>query len=162
MSALLQDPLLQLRPMTSDDVKAVMGIEEASYEFPWTKGIMHDCLRVGYCCWVICLGQRVVGYGIISVAAGECHILNLCVHPDMRGHGLGRHLLVHLLQLAREHRADAAFLEVRASNLAAIELYRSLGFNEVGLRRDYYPAHGGREDAVVFALSPLSVFQPLD
>ena len=156
MSALLQDPLLSLRPMTTDDVKAVMGIEEASYDFPWTKGIMRDCLRVGYCCWVVCLGERVAGYGIMSVAAGECHILNLCIHPEMRSKGLGRHLLVHLLRLAQRHRADAAFLEVRVSNASAIELYRSLGFNEVGLRRGYYPAEGGREDAVVFALSPLS------
>jgi ribosomal-protein-alanine N-acetyltransferase len=91
----------------------------------------------------------------MSVAAGECHVLNVCVHPDHHGRGIGRRLLRRLLALARRSEADTAFLEVRASNCVAIGLYRSVGFDEIGRRRDYYPAldpsSGGREDAVMMA-----------
>ena len=142
-----------MRPMQEADVDAVVTVETLAYEFPWTAGIFKDCLRVGYCCWVYTLGVDIVGYGVVSVAAGEAHVLNLSIHPERQGQGLGRRLLQRLLTLARQHGADTAFLEVRASNRAALHLYRDLGFNEVGLRRGYYPARGGREDAVVFARS---------
>lgn len=157
MSAILNDPLLLLRPMTEDDVDDVLAIEEAAYDFPWTKGIFRDCLRVGYCCWVCVLGERLVGYGLISVAAGECHVLNLCIEPSMRGKGLGRHLMNHLLGLARQHKAEMVFLEVRPSNKEAIALYESMGFNEMGRRRRYYPAKKGREDALLFARNLINV-----
>jgi ribosomal-protein-alanine N-acetyltransferase len=157
MSAILQDPLLSLRPMTEQDVAAVLAIEEATYEFPWTEGIFKDCLRVGYCCWVCVLGDRVVGYGLISVAAGECHVLNLCIDPEMRSRGLGRYFMTHLLNLARQHKAEMVFLEVRPSNEHAIALYESMGFNEVGRRRRYYPAKKGREDALILARNLVNV-----
>jgi ribosomal-protein-alanine N-acetyltransferase len=157
MSAILQDPLLLLRPMTEDDLDDVLVIEEATYDFPWTKGIFRDCLRVGYCCWVCMLGKRLVGYGLISVAVGECHILNLCIDPELRGKGLGRHLMKHLLNIARQHKAEMAFLEVRPSNKEALALYESLGFNEVGRRRRYYPAKKGREDALLLARNLINV-----
>jgi len=153
MSAILEDPPLSLRPMTAEDVDDVLAIEEASYDFPWTQGIFQDCLRVGYCCWVCVLGERVVGYGLISIAAGECHVLNLCIDPTMRGKGLGRHLMNHLMGLARQHKAEMVFLEVRPSNKEAIALYESMGFNETGRRRRYYPGKKGREDALLFARS---------
>ena len=153
MSAILKEPLLQMRPMQDVDVDAMMSLEELAYEFPWTPGIFLDCLRVGYCCWLYTLDDQVVGYGVMSVAAGEAHILNLCIHPDYRGQGLGRRLLQRLLTLAAKHRADTAFLEVRVTNRAAKRLYRSAGFNEIGLRRGYYPSRLGREDAVLLALS---------
>jgi ribosomal-protein-alanine N-acetyltransferase len=137
--------------MRDRDVPAVMAVETAAYPFPWTEGIFRDCLRVGYCCWVALQAQEIVGYGVMSVAAGECHILNLCVHPDLRGRGLGRRMLRRLIAIGRAHNADTAFLEVRTSNRAAISLYDSEDFCEVGLRRDYYPAAQGREDAVVMA-----------
>ena len=153
MSAILRDPLLRMRPMQEADLDAVIEVEKLAYPFPWTKGIFRDCLRVGYCCWVYTLDERVLGYGVMSVVVGEAHILNACIHPEFQGQGLGRRLLQRLLTLARQHRADTAFLEVRASNQAAIRLYQDLGFNEIGLRRAYYPGKKGREDAVVLALS---------
>jgi ribosomal-protein-alanine N-acetyltransferase len=100
---------------------------------------------------VALLDRRIVGHGIMSVAAGECHILNLCVHPDFQGRRLGRRMLRRLLDLARRHNADTAFLEVRGSNRPAITLYASEGFGEVGIRRGYYPRAEGREDAVIMA-----------
>jgi ribosomal-protein-alanine N-acetyltransferase len=151
MSAVLKDPLLRLRPMSDEDVEAVIEVERASYPYPWTAGIFRDCLRVGYCCWMCTLDEMAIGHGVISVAAGECHVLNVCIHPQWQGHGLGRKMLRHLLNLGRRHRADTAFLEVRASNAPAIGLYHAEGFNEVSRRRDYYPGGKGREDALVFA-----------
>jgi ribosomal-protein-alanine N-acetyltransferase len=142
-----------MRPMTDDDVEAVMQVEEAAYPHPWTSGIFRDCLRVGYCCWVCEHAEEIIGYAVMSVAVGECHVLNICVHPRWQGQGLGRKLLTRLLNIGRQHHADTAFLEVRVSNKPAIGLYLSDGFNEVGLRRAYYPAQNGREDALVFAKS---------
>ena len=153
MIAILKDPLLSMRPMQDADVVEVMVLERLAYPFPWTEGIFRDCLRVGYSCWVYTLDDRIIGYGVMSVAVGEAHILNICIHPDYQGQGLGRRLLQRLLTLARKHGADTAFLEVRASNRTALRLYLDMGFNEVGLRRGYYPIREGREDAVVLALS---------
>jgi ribosomal-protein-alanine N-acetyltransferase len=151
MSAVLKHPMLRLRPMAEDDLDAVSRVEQAAYSHPWTIGIFRDCLRVGYCCWVCTLGEDTIGYGVMSVAAGECHLLNLCVHPDWQRHGIGRKLLRRMLGLGRQHHADTVFLEVRMSNTAAIRLYHSEGFNEVAQRRGYYPCASGREDALVFA-----------
>ena len=153
MSALLIDPLLRLRPMRESDVEAVMDVETSAYDYPWTAGIFHDCLRVGYCSWVYALDERVIGHGVASVVAGECHILNVCLHPDWQHRGLGRRLVDRLLNTARRCQAGTAFLEVRESNRVALALYRSMGFNEIGLRRGYYPAPNGRENAQVLALN---------
>ena len=151
MSAILKNPLLHLRPMQLEDVEAVMDNELSAYEHPWTNGIFRDCLRVGYCCWVMELGEQVIGHGVMSVAAGESHILNICVSPQYQGRGLGRKILQRLLGLARDHKVATAFLEVRCSNRIAQLLYESEGFNEIGQRRGYYPGTKGREDALVFA-----------
>ena len=153
MSAVLKDPLLRLRPMVERDVEAVMEVEQAAYAHPWTAGIFRDCLRVGYCCWVCTRGEVLIGHGVMSVAAGECHILNVCVHPRWQRHGVGRKILTRLINIGRRHHADSAFLEVRVSNTPAIRLYQAEGFNEVGLRKGYYPRAGGREDALVLAKS---------
>jgi ribosomal-protein-alanine N-acetyltransferase len=147
------DPSPALRPMREADVAAVVAIETEAYEFPWTEGIFRDCLRVGYSCWVAETGRGLIGYAVMSLlAAGECHVLNVCVRPDHQGHGYGRVLLNHMLDLARGRGVSLALLEVRPSNAAALALYRSMGFNEVGLRRNYYPAKQGREDGLVLAL----------
>jgi len=151
MSAVLKDPLLRLRPMLEEDLESVLAVETAAYPHPWTLGIFRDCLHVGYCCWVYALGERIIAHAVMSVAAGECHILNICVHPQWQGQGLGRKLLRRLTGIGRQHHADTAFLEVRVSNRPAIDLYLSDGFNEVGVRRGYYPRKKGREDALVFA-----------
>lgn len=141
--------------MHAEDLGAVLAIERAAYRFPWSEGIFRDCLRVGYCCWVLEVDVAVAGYGIMQVAAGESHILNLCVHPAYHRQGYGRAMLSRLLEIARNHRADTALLEVRPTNAAAIALYRRLGFHEVGVRRAYYPGHGGKEDALILARSLL-------
>jgi ribosomal-protein-alanine N-acetyltransferase len=151
MSAILKDPALGFRPMREADLDAVMDIERRCYPHPWTRAIFDDCLRVGYNCWVVERQGVIEGYGVISVAAGESHLLNLCVRPQSQRQGIGRKLLRHLISLARRRQAEAIFLEVRPSNTAACNLYREAGFNELGTRRDYYPAGAGREDALILA-----------
>ncbi len=146
-----QQSSLGLRPMVDTDLWAVVEIERDAYSFPWSEGIFRDCLRVGYCCWVLEYLDVVEGYGIMSVGVGESHILNLCIHPRVHGKGLGRDLLEHLMNVAKEHHAQTIMLEVRPSNPSAIRLYQSMGFNEVGVRRSYYPSHTGREDALILA-----------
>jgi ribosomal-protein-alanine N-acetyltransferase len=142
-------PELDIRSMQDVDIGQVLRIERLSYAFPWTEGIFRDCLRVNYTCRVAEIGVVTVGYGILSVAAGEAHLLNLCVADAYRCRGIGRRLLVHLLLAAGEAGAREAFLEARPSNTSAIRLYQSLGFTQIGMRRGYYQAVDGREDAIV-------------
>jgi len=143
---------VNIRVMTEDDVSAVMRIERDSYQFPWTEGIFRDCLRVGYTCRVAESHGDMVGYAVMSAGAGEAHILNLCVRQDARCAGIGRQLINYLLNRARLAGMEDAFLEVRPSNTIAARLYQSLGFQQVGTRRGYYQAAGGREDASVLRL----------
>lgn len=151
MSAILRDPGLCFRPMLEADLGAVTEIERRCYPHPWTRAIFDDCLRVGYGCWVVERQGTIEGYGVISVAAGESHLLNLCVRPESQRRGIGRKLLRHLIALARRHAAEVVMLEVRPSNTAACNLYLEAGFNELGTRKDYYPAGEGREDALILA-----------
>jgi len=155
MVAILAEPRSQMRVMRIDDVEAVAAIETVAYEFPWTPGIFRDCLRAGYECWVLEQSGEIIGYGILSVAAGEAHLLNACVAPAQQGHGHGRHLVKRMIELARWHRVQRIFLEVRPSNRAAVALYPTLGFNEIAMRPNYYPAKNGREDAIVMAMELL-------
>jgi len=143
---------LTIRVMHDADVAEVIGIERASYQFPWTEGIFHDCLRVSYLCRVAVQGQHIVGYAVMSMGAGEAHILNLCVREESRRAGVGRQLIRYLLDQAEAAGMLEAFLEVRPSNAIAIRLYLSLGFSQIGSRRGYYQALGGREDAAVLRL----------
>jgi ribosomal-protein-alanine N-acetyltransferase len=138
-----------IRPLQSSDLDAVVEIEHASYPFPWTRGIFQDCLRVGYACFGAQMNGRLAGYSVFNWGAGEAHLLNLCVRPDLQQRGLGRLLLDHAIKQARLLDCHVMFLEVRPSNAAAARLYRRLGFEEVGERPGYYPAHDGRENAVV-------------
>lgn len=141
---------VRFRPMTLVDVPAVVTVERASYLFPWSEGVFRDCVRVGYLCRVIEFQGQVAGYGIMSYGAGEAHILNICIRNDLRGVGVGRRLMDFLLARAREAEMQDVFLEVRPSNPVAIKLYESLGFVKVGVRKAYYQAAGGREDALVY------------
>jgi ribosomal-protein-alanine N-acetyltransferase len=145
--------LLQIRRMDHADLPAVLAIETQNYLFPWSEDVFKDCFRtMTYSNW-ICQApdDSVVGYGILSVAAGEAHIMNISINPSCQRQGAGRKLLQHLIQHARP-RAETLFLEVRPSNHGAITLYRSSGFREIGVRKGYYPAENGREDALMFAL----------
>ena len=141
-----------LRPMRQTDVPNVMAIEVRAYRSPWTEGIFRDCLHVGYSCWVLEGENGLLGYGVMSAGAGEAHLLNLCVAPQVHGRGYGRKLLRHFVEQAARYHADIIFLEVRPSNGSAISLYESVGFHQVGMRRGYYPDDNGREDALVLAL----------
>ena len=151
MSAVIKQANVHIRPMREDDLDFVMVNENSAYDFPWSRTIFQDCLHVGYCCWIIEREGIIVGHGVMTVAAGESHILNLSVHSEYQSNGLGRMLLTHLLELALERDANMTFLEVRPSNFAAIKLYLDMGFDEIGSRRNYYPAKTGREDALIFA-----------
>lgn len=155
MNAVTRPAMAHLRPMREADLGRVTEIEDAAYPFPWAPGIFRDCLRAGYHCWVLDEGGAVVGYGILSVGADEAHVLNVCVEPARQGEGLGRRLVMRLIDLARWQRAQRVFLEVRPSNVAALSLYHDLGFNEIGRRTGYYPSRAGREDAIVMAMELL-------
>ena len=140
--------------MTLADLPSVSDIEASAYRFPWSEQVFRSCLRAGYACRVAAEGDRVRGYGIVSLAANEAHLLNLCVDPARQGGGWGGWLLRRLLDVVRARRAERMFLEVRPSNRPAVRLYEGHGFVHVGTRRGYYPAgSGGREDARVYALS---------
>jgi ribosomal-protein-alanine N-acetyltransferase len=151
MSAVLRDPTPAVRPMSTADLPAVVAVETRAYSHPWSEGILRDCLRVGYSCWVCEIDGETVGHAVMSVAMGEAHLLNICVRPDWQGRGVGRRLLKRIFRIARESEVDTMFLEVRASNNCARGLYESEGFGEIGRRRDYYPDQEGREDALVYA-----------
>ncbi len=151
MSAILKEPALNFRPMQEEDLSQVIEVERQSYPHPWTQMIFGDCLQAGYSCWVCGRREIIEAYGILSIAAGESHLLNICVRPEARQQGIGRKMLRHLVSVARRHEAEVIFLEVRTSNTPARALYEDEGFNELGNRRDYYPDGGGREDALIFA-----------
>lgn len=147
------DTLLQLHPMSSAHLPQVMAIERQSYEFPWSEGIFADCLQAGYSAWVLATtGGEVLAYALLAMGAGEGHVLNICTAPVYRRMGLARTLLQHLIMIGRAADLDRMLLEVRLSNGSGRALYESLGFRHIGTRRQYYPARGGREDAIVLAL----------
>ena len=145
-----------LRPMREVDLDAVLAIEQRAYPFPWTRGIFRDCLLADYPAWVLQQDGHIIGYGVLSLAADEAHVLNVCTTPEAQGRGHGRRLLRALLQIARGRGAQRVFLEVRPSNAYAIALYHDEGFNEIGRRPRYYPAKDGREDALVMAMELLA------
>lgn len=152
---------LTFRPMGTEDLDRVVQNETRSYAFPWTRGIFADCLAANHECWLavrtiregeVETAEDVVGHSVLSVAAREAHLLNVCVRRDEQGHGYGRGLVEHMIDTARSRAANTIFLEVRLSNYIAAQLYHTLGFNEIGQRKNYYPSHLGNEDALVLAL----------
>ena len=151
MSAVLKD-VPQLVPMRARDLDAVMAIESGIYSHPWTRGNFVDSLNAGYECRCLWLAAELVGYFVLMVAAQEAHLLNLSISAvhQRRRHGSG--LLSEAADLARRLGARNVFLEVRPSNRGAQALYTRFGFQKVGTRRGYYPAHSGREDALVLTL----------
>lgn len=152
MSAVTRPGPVSLRALRESDLNAVMAIELRGYPFPWTRGIFIDCLRAGYPGLAMERDGLLVGYGVLSIAADEAHVLNICIDPLAQSRGLGRQLLRAMVQLAADRGAQRVFLEVRPSNTPALALYHSEGFNEIGRRPRYYPAAQGREDAVVMAI----------
>lgn len=151
MSAVLR-PIPRFEPMTAADLRSVLEIEQEIYAFPWTLGNFRDSLGAGYSCWTYRVGEALIGYAVLMLAAGEAHLLNLSVAAEAQNRGYGRSLLEHVVGVARAHGAHVVFLEVRPSNPAGRRLYTAYGFKQVGVRRGYYPAQGGREDALVLSL----------
>ena len=147
----MQEPPVQVRSMCHEDLALVSDIERRSYDFPWSHGVFRDCLLAGYQCVVLEREERVAGYAILSIAAGEAHILNLCVDSAHRAHGYGEQLLDEILVRAREAEVEEIFLEVRPSNKTAIALYKKRGFYQVADRPQYYQAQEGHEDAAVLS-----------
>ncbi|CAB1276659.1 ribosomal protein S18-alanine N-acetyltransferase [Candidatus Nitrosacidococcus tergens] len=141
------------RPMQDEDLDVVITIEKTACAFPWTYRTFVDCLYAGYESWVYERDKKIYGYGIASVQVGEAHILNICVHPDYQHQGCGHYILAHLLKISKTLGAQIVFLEVRPSNHRALSLYYKFGFNEVGIRKGYYPGRKGREDAFLLGLS---------
>ncbi len=147
----IREVATDIRMMIHGDVPQVSDIERRSYEFPWSHGVFRDCLLAGYHCIVIVREKRVVGYAILSVAAGEAHVLNLCVDPKHRELGYGEQLLDDILLQAQQAEVREVFLEVRPSNNEAIALYTKKGFRRIAKRPAYYQSTDGREDAAVLA-----------
>lgn len=152
MSAVLKrEP--RLAPMRESDLREVLEIETAIYSHPWTRGNFADSLRAGYQCWVLRSGEDLIGYFVLLVAAGEGHLLNLSVAAAHQRRGHGSALLAEAMRMARARSAQHVFLEVRPSNGGAKALYTRFGFQQVAVRPGYYPAHQGREDALVLTLA---------
>jgi [ribosomal protein S18]-alanine N-acetyltransferase len=152
MSAQLK-PSLSLRPMQMDDLDTIMQIEPTIYSHPWTRGNFSDSLNSGYSAWVLEEKGELIGYALMMMVMDEAHLLNLSIAKAQQKRGLGRYLLEHMMKIAKNHKTANMFLEVRPSNLSAIALYENMGFCEMAVRRGYYPAQNGREDAVLMGLA---------
>lgn len=143
---------LSLENMRLEQMTEIMFIERLAYPFPWTQTMFESSLASSDDCKVLISDGKILGYCVVSYILDEAHLLNLCIHPDYSGQGLGRFLLSAMKEIALERKCSMFFLEVRTSNSHAINLYFSEGFNEVGLRPNYYPAEHGREDALLMTL----------
>lgn len=145
---------LRMRPWRLQDISLMAAIERQAYPFPWPEGVLLDCFDAGHHGWVAAgRGGRVAAYAIVQPTVDEAHLLNICTAPDWQGQGVGRSMLRWLMSVCREQGLERMLLEVRASNIPALGLYRSEGFCEDGVRRGYYPASGGREDAILMSRS---------
>lgn len=145
--------LYKFRPMQAVDLDVIMSIEPLIYAHPWTLGNFVDSLQAGYSAWVLEKQDELIGYALQMMVLDEAHLLNLSIARAYQKQGLGRLLLEHMIQVAKNHRAVHMFLEVRPSNISAIALYENMGFNEMAIRRNYYPAANGREDAILMGLA---------
>jgi ribosomal-protein-alanine N-acetyltransferase len=152
MSAVLKDQP-RLSAMSAADLDEVLAIERAVYTHPWTHGNFVDSLNAGYCCYTYRHGGELLGYFALIVAVGEAHLLNLSVAAAHQRQGIGGALLREAIRVGRERGAAHVFLEVRPSNAPALALYEAFGFKRIAERRGYYPAHDGREDALVLTLA---------
>lgn len=138
--------------MQQTDIDKVWQIEKQANRFPWTKGNFEDCLKSGYRTFLYSSGSDLIGYSVVQSVLDEVHLLNICVKPEYQGKGFGKQILSHVIDISLEQAAVIVVLEVRASNFRAQQLYLSTGFNEMSVRRGYYPAEQGREDGVLMGL----------
>lgn len=145
------DVTYQIREMRHTDLAQLLAMEEATQVAPWTEAVFLRCQEAKYPGWVIEVDDQLIGFILISVSAGECHVLNLCVHPIFQGKKFGRKLMVTAMVWVKQRGVEIVYLEVRRSNLRAIWLYRKMNFKQIGERKNYYPLANGSEDALVFA-----------
>ena len=146
-------PQLYYRHMRLSDLTEVARLEKALYAFPWSLGNFRDSVTADYDCWVVTHGESVIGYAVLMVALDEAHLLNFAVAAEWQNQGIGRGFLKHMVEVARIAGCQIVYLEVRPSNLAARHLYRVMGFQQIAIRPEYYPANGGREDALFLGLT---------
>lgn len=151
MSAVLRNQPAA-RPMTEADLPTVTALDAQCYPFPWSLGNFADSLHAGYRCSVYERDDDIIGYAVVLCAVGEAHLLNITIAPVAQGSGFGRSLLQVVIGRARQDDAETLWLEVRPSNVIARDLYTSVGFVDVAIRKNYYPAAHGREDALVMCL----------
>lgn len=149
----LRPPIVQMRSLDEEDLPAVRRIEQAAHLFPWSDRVFQDCIRSGYYFDGVFDGENLLGFTVVMPILDEWHLLNLCVDPRRQRQGLGRFLLEYMIEQAIKARVGGLWLEVRESNVAARQLYAAYGFEQVGLRKAYYPAKRGREDALVLTRS---------
>lgn len=140
-----------LRPMTSHDLSSVCAIEQQVQYAPWSEKLFSDGLE-RHLCLVAEIAEKIVGFAVVQFVVDEASLLNIAVDPTQQKQGIGRLLLDEVLARASAKKATTVFLEVRASNQRAIQMYQQAGFNEMGLRKNYYPSANGKEHAVMMAL----------
>jgi len=146
-------PQIHYRRMRASDLAEVAALEKSLYAFPWSLGNFRDSVNAGYDCWTVAHGESVIGYAILMVALDEAHLLNFAIASEWQNQGIGRSFLKHMVEIARGATCQIVYLEVRPSNLAARHLYRALGFQQIAIRPEYYPAVSGREDALFLGLT---------
>lgn len=142
-----------LGPMTLDDLDAVVAIEQTAYSHPWTRGHFRDSINPLFEAQCLWLDGELLGYFLAMRGFEEMHLLNITVAPDHQGQGWGHMMLDALSLWSRHQGAQWLWLEVRQSNQRALQVYERYGFQQVSLRKDYYPAgRQQREHAVVMSL----------
>lgn len=144
---------MNVREMQEQDMANVLDIEQSANHFPWDKKSFEDCLKTGYQAWVFHeKTDEIIGFAIIQHVLDEVHLLNICVKPIAQGRGLGKVIIQHVIDCANYLSAVIILLEVRRSNIRAQQLYLKAGFNEMSVRKNYYPSKVGREDAILMAM----------
>jgi ribosomal-protein-alanine N-acetyltransferase len=152
MAASLEQVGLVLRPMVVADVDEVYALEQSVFPHPWSRGNFMDSLASGYDAWVLREPDEgaLAGYFLVMYAVDEAHLLDVAVCGARHGSGLGRLLLDRIAARARAMGMGSILLEVRPSNVRALQVYERYGYTQIGRRKGYYPAHEGRrEDAIV-------------
>ena len=139
--------------LCQSDLPAAFQIEKRAHAFPWSEHTFASNQGERYLNYQLTVEGRMAAFAITQV---EATLFNIAVDPDFERRGLGKALLEHLIDELEKRGVLTLWLEVRASNVAAIALYESLGFNEATIRRNYYPTADGREDAIIMAL-PISM-----
>ena len=146
-------PQLHYRRMRMSDLPEVAQLEKGLYQFPWSLGNFRDSITAGYDCWTVTHGETVIGYAVLMIALDEAHLLNIAIASEWQNQGVGRAFLAHTIEVARSAACQIVYLEVRPSNVGARHLYRTVGFQQIAIRPEYYPAVHGREDALFLGLT---------